>query len=250
MTKLTNRDKVGLIIIAIIVIFAAGYFLGIKPKMAAISTNKDNMASLEAKRDDIDRQLIEGKNIETNIKKKYEEGKVSASVFFSQMQSFNADKYIQGLIDASGISLDSIEITPVDVTTLNYYTYAPISVIYPSIDQANLNVDEKTDTSTSDGKTPATTTPANGTATTAKDGKDKTTGEIVGYCQITLSGSGAEAAAEALLDKIYQSDKKSMLVTSFKQKKEKDEKAPGGEKITQDVVLTMYYMEPLSEPQL
>ena len=93
--KFGYRDRIVLLIVVIVVIFALGIFVFIKPKWEQLNTNKETRKSVAA---EWQGKLNEFKLIPTlqkKIKEKYQEGLDLSANFTDEMNSIELAKFVQ-----------------------------------------------------------------------------------------------------------------------------------------------------------
>jgi len=250
--KLSFKDKLLLVFVIVLIIFGIGYVVVLKPKMAKVSDNKDNLSALEAKKAEIETKISSGAGLEKKIKTEYEKGKAGSALFFSGMETLEVDRYVQSLLKANAIGYEGIAISLINVSTLNPYVFTPSSVVYPLLIESDLNPVDSTKATTDTSKTPATTTaPATTKAPATTTAPAATTkpatpvkGESIASCTITVAYTGTSDNIEKFLDAVANSEKKSLVVTGF------TEVIDATGKLSGNIEMTMYFIQELTQPKL
>lgn len=144
--KLGYRDRIILLIVMIIVVFAIGIFVFIKPQWEALEANKSALATAEKDWDD---QLVKFNDINTirdNINKRYEEALTISEGFTDEMDSTQLDQFLQETFMntekhiKNGVQLaDSSAISDYGTASMPYYYYTPGVVTYPLYEYADFD---------------------------------------------------------------------------------------------------------------
>ena len=144
--KFGYRDRIVLLIVVIVVIFALGIFVFIKPKWEQLNTNKETRKSVAA---EWQGKLNEFKLIPTlqkKIKEKYQEGLDLSANFTDEMNSIELAKFVQDQFinnekfqeDEVEVK-DSVKLSEMGTSSLSYYYYTPSIVTYPLYEYADLD---------------------------------------------------------------------------------------------------------------
>ncbi len=144
--KLGYRDRIILLIVMVIVVFAIGIFAFIKPKWEELDTNK---RTLETEQSEWDKQLINFERINTlrdNINKRYDESLTLCEGFTDEMDSTELDQFLQEkFINIEQFIKNDMEldgastISDMGTATLAYYYYTPSIVTYPLYEAADFD---------------------------------------------------------------------------------------------------------------
>lgn len=144
--KLGYRDRIILLVVMVIVVFAIGIFAFIKPKWEELDTNK---IALETAQSEWDTQLVNFERINTlrdSISKRYNESLTLCEGFTDEMDSteldqflqekfINIEQFIKNDVQLSGSS----SISDMGTATLAYYYYTPSIVTYPLYEAADFD---------------------------------------------------------------------------------------------------------------
>ena len=131
--KLTKQERIGIFIIAIIVILAVGIFMFIVPKFETIG---ESNKSLDNKRAELS-AAVEKQSTKDPLKKQvidaYENGENLADMFFTDMTAYEADMEFKKLVDQleSNVLIDEYTIGVPGTASLPTSFYIENDVQYP-----------------------------------------------------------------------------------------------------------------------
>lgn len=117
--KLSYRDKVIFIVVMVILVIVAGFFLLIKPKFEQVNAAKDTLTAKQQEKTDIDTKIGTLPDIIKNMKATAEEIGEKQKIFLDEAHPYVNETYIREIL--SGMNLD--------VKTMNtsYTVASPIS---------------------------------------------------------------------------------------------------------------------------
>ena len=207
--KFGYRDRIVLLVVVIVLIFAIGIFVFIKPKWEQLNTNKETRKSVA---DEWQGKLNEFKlipSLQGKIKEKYSEGLDLSKNFTDEMNSIELAKFIQDkFINTEKFNEDEVEvketvkISEQGTSSLSYYYYTPSIVTYPLYEYADLD----------------------GSLKEAAEAKMKEANQLSSRSSQTVGSSSAQMTLQinredtmALLDAIYKyanDNKDTMIVES------------------------------------
>lgn len=119
--KLSYRDKIVLIVFVFIMTLFVGYFAAIKPKYIEIKDSKEMLSLKEQEKDSVDSLINELPDLrKTNENRLMEINKLSL-FFISPMNTSQIDKYIYSIAVKNNISIDTMQLTPINKSELSYY---------------------------------------------------------------------------------------------------------------------------------
>lgn len=124
--KLNYRDKVVLGILLAIIILVAGFFALIKPKMKEIKENKATLEAREKDKAEIEKKIAEIKPLQTDITNMYNETNEIVDVFIDDEKIENArkvDQYMQHFAEENKVKVKVLNATGISVNPLNYYYF-------------------------------------------------------------------------------------------------------------------------------
>lgn len=144
--KLGYRDRIILLIVMIIVVFAIGIFVFIKPQWEDLEKNKKD---LKTAKDEWSQQLVKYDNINAirdNINKRYGEALTISEGFTDEMDSTQLDQFLQETFinieqhiknDVQMVSGSTI--SDMGTASMAYYYYTPDVVTYPLYEHADFD---------------------------------------------------------------------------------------------------------------
>ncbi len=138
--KLNYRDRIILIVAAVIVILAIGIFVLIKPRISDISTNKAALANAEKSWAEIEKEIAEIPKLQEKIKTLHAEAKEKTTYFTEPLESYKLDQFLQQYIDKHDLKLVSgMTINDPMVAELSFYYYTPNVLTYSLYETADLD---------------------------------------------------------------------------------------------------------------
>lgn len=129
--KLSYRDKVIFIVVMVILVFVAGFFLFIKPKFEAVEREKANFEAKQAERVEIDTKIDTLPVIIDNLKATAEEIGEKQQIFLDEAHPYMNEVYIRDALsslnlDISGMNTEYTLASPISrytVDDLHYIAY-------------------------------------------------------------------------------------------------------------------------------
>ncbi len=145
--KLSYRDKVIALVFAVVAIVLLFVFLGIRPTLNKISSNKSTLVTKTQEADDMKAKIAEIPAINEKIMAAYNEGASMADNFFiisegdiETLDTYKIDQFLQPILNENNISINGdVSLNPADEITMEYYYYTPNIVTYPILEAADLN---------------------------------------------------------------------------------------------------------------
>jgi hypothetical protein len=144
--KFGYRDRIILLIVCIVVIFAVGIFVFIKPKWEDLNNHQD---SLKTAQEDWDKKRKNYDQITTRqgvIQRKYDESVVLAEGFSPEMSSVELDEFLRKeFLNTEKHQKDEVEVrgaysvSDEATASLSYYYYTPNVITYPLLESADLD---------------------------------------------------------------------------------------------------------------
>lgn len=129
--KLNYRDKVILGVFLAIVIVVAGYLALIKGKTADIKSHKSTLSTKQSEESKVKAQIARIPGLKEDITTSAKEANDITKNFVKMANVQNTptlDQYMQHYADKNGIRLDSLELTGMTDTALEYYYIEPLEV--------------------------------------------------------------------------------------------------------------------------
>jgi hypothetical protein len=144
--KLGYRERVGLLIVCVIVIFALGIVVFIKPKWEKLTENQKLLTQAQST---WETQLNEFTRInpkQDSIERKYEQGLEISKNFTDEMTSVEVDEYLQKnfvnieqFIEDKVTLMEAFAVSDEMTTSLSYNYKTPNVVTYPLYEYADLD---------------------------------------------------------------------------------------------------------------
>lgn len=144
--KFGYRDRIILLIVCIVVIFAVGIFVFIKPKWEKLNQNQKTFDKDNAAWEDKLKEFARIDLYQNSIQKKYEQANGVAENFTNEMTSIELDDFLRNqFLNIDQFKNDEVElretytVSDEQTATLNYYYYSPSIVTYPLYEAADLD---------------------------------------------------------------------------------------------------------------
>lgn len=152
--KLTYRDKVLLISVLVVLVWAAGIMLFIKPAFgdmnSASTTYTDKVTEYEQKREQVESEV----DLPQRVDEAYNDTSNIASKFYSTLSTDDVAETVDTLLDRDSIKNDSLTISPYSSVVLDRFGYTS-TLLQTDID---LVVEGQTDTAVSAATDPEAVT--------------------------------------------------------------------------------------------
>ena len=117
--KLSYRDKVIFIVVMVILVIVAGFFLFIKPKFEKVNLAKDTLAAKQQEKIDIDTKIGTLPDIIDSMKATAEEIGEKQKIFLDEGHPYVNETYIREVLSSLNLDIKSMN--------TNYTTASPIS---------------------------------------------------------------------------------------------------------------------------
>ncbi len=146
--KLSKQERIGALIIIIIVILGLGAWLLVKPKIENISTSKK---SLEAKRTEYNAAVEKQQRkdpLRDQIIEAYQKGEHMADMFFPEMASYEADAAFREFLSqcTAKVVIEDLTVGEPGTATLGTQFYEPTPVSYDLKTYATQSVESDEET--------------------------------------------------------------------------------------------------------
>lgn len=154
--KLSYREKVGLLVVLVLVVIIVFIAVPIKTIRANIKTHTAEQETVQADFDNTNSLINEIPVIEGNIMSTYEASKGLSDKFKPHMSNIEFAKYFETLLNKEPYKkagknaleiINSMSISDADSGEIPFYYYTPDVITYPILEAADTNGDlmEKTD---------------------------------------------------------------------------------------------------------
>ena len=146
--KLSYREKIGLLVVVVLVVIIVFIAWPIKTIRGNIKTHEAQRTEVQAVYKDTQRKIAQIPAIEGNINKIYDETKGLSEKFFGHVDNINLDKYFEGLLNKEPyVKGGKNQLEIVDKFTIDdagdgeipFYYYVPNVITYPILEAADTN---------------------------------------------------------------------------------------------------------------
>ena len=139
LNRLTKQERVMLIVLVTIVIWAVGIFAVIRPSLAKRTEAISDFETAEAKKIEVDTKLASEKQLDNDISAAEKKMAEFLSVFFKPAENFDVDQYLFEKFEKNQLAINSFQVADAAVMPMEFYLYvAPVNS-YPLGDYAKLN---------------------------------------------------------------------------------------------------------------
>lgn len=210
--KLNYRDKVILIVLAVLLVLVGGFMLFVKPAMDDCNTASDNLESKKVELADLKEQNKKDTNLKNEIKELKTKTNEVAANFYDYQIGYDANKTVFDLFSAEGVDIvpSSMKITSYSSTVLTPYLY--IDKLNPT--EMDVKVDEYNEMNqkSADDKTAAKTDAAATNAAAA----DGTTNPLaaIGCYEVDVTFTSTMDGFKKFSQNITTTREKSMVIKS------------------------------------
>ena len=136
LNKLSTQERVLIIALLTIVIWAVGIMFVIKPNIEKNSDMKTKLETAEQAKMDVDNKIASEPLIKENISNSKATLSKILEPFFPATANYDIDQYITRIWENNGLKPSSITIADPSVSTLDYYSYESVPLSYPLGDYA------------------------------------------------------------------------------------------------------------------
>lgn len=150
LNRLTKQERILIITMLTIIIWAAGIMLVIKPNIEKSSEVSDKLKTVEQEKQDLELKLASEDQLKEDIKAVRKEVNTTLKDFFPATQNYDVDQYLAKIWQANGLTISNVSVSAPVVNQIDYYTYKSSSLQYPLGDYAKSkrgeNAQEATET--------------------------------------------------------------------------------------------------------
>ena len=233
--KLSYREKIILIVFVVAITLVAGFFIVIKPAIAANAQYKVDLTAKQTQQAEIDKKIADAEGLKDKIIKAYNDTKDISAFFLPEMDTYQVDQYLSPYCAKNNVTIKSLELelaTPEQATAYSYELY---DVLYSLKDIADINAEVPKPVD-------ATTQPAETTAVTAAPAPISP--DTLAVTNVTIGISGTVEDVLKFADDI-KAINKSVIITSISGDGETEEgKAPEGE-----ITIKIFSIKTIEEPK-
>lgn len=131
--KLSKQERLGILIVAIILILGLGTWLFIVPKIEALNASSTTLTTKQTELDDAKAEAARKDPLKQQVLDAYKEGESLADMFFEEMTTYEADMEFRAFLEQckSNILVESISVSEPTTSTLAPEYFTKDEVIYP-----------------------------------------------------------------------------------------------------------------------
>ncbi|MBD5139298.1 MAG: hypothetical protein HDT24_08320 [Ruminococcus sp.] len=122
--KLSYRDKVIFIVVMVILVLVAGFFIFIKPKFENVEIAKANLAAKQQEKENIDAKIGTLSDIIDNMKATAEEIGEKQEIFLDEAHPYVNETYIRDALSSLNLNITSMNTSYTTAAAINRYTVA------------------------------------------------------------------------------------------------------------------------------
>jgi len=130
---LSKQERLGILIVAIILILGLGTWLFIVPKIEALNASSTTLTTKQTELDDAKAEAARKDPLKQQVLDAYKEGESLADMFFEEMTTYEADMEFRAFLEQckSNILVESISVSEPTTSTLAPEYFTKDEVIYP-----------------------------------------------------------------------------------------------------------------------
>lgn len=234
--KLSYRDKVIFIVVLIIIILVAGFFLFIQPKFKEIESAKYNLETKQQEKIEIENKVATLPTIIENIKTVADEIGEKQEIFLAEQDPYLNETYIREALTAERLEVKTMTTTYTTAGQINKYTVTPAHILaYDNKISADLYNELPQEVYDKYNKVSPEASP----------------NTIIGITTVTVSfegGTDPVANANKAIDRIA-SDEKTIILNTISTTAV-EENSEGDAKSEVSATITMYSIFPLNVEQV
>lgn len=211
--KLNYRDKVLLTAVIVILVWAVGIMLFIKPAWEDVQTAQTNLESAKVTLSDKEAQVEADKNLKQDIVDAYKNVTQLSNNFYDYQQAQEATQTVDDLL-----AVDNIENSNMNISSYSTKVLAPYT---PYVTIVSTDIDNKVQSYVN------AEAPADGTDAAAAEAVS--VNETIGCYTISFDYSGSKEDVKNFCEKLKSNDKKTLFVNSidFRYDEESEDKISG-----------------------
>lgn len=120
--KLSYRDKVIFIVVMVILVLVAGFFLFIRPKFQSVEKAKSDLEAIKLTKEETDAKINTLPDIIKTLKATAEEIGEKQEIFLPEGAPYENETYIRDVLKDVGADVKSINTTYTTASEINWYT--------------------------------------------------------------------------------------------------------------------------------
>lgn len=132
--KLSYRDKVIIIVVAVLVVIGVGIFCIIKPKYESLQVEKDRLATTESQRDEVQAKMDTLDSLQKRLEDDVKAVEEEQEQFLDEREygdTYQISMYLMEKIQSAGVEITGVAMEPLSSGTLDAYYYNKNAVAYP-----------------------------------------------------------------------------------------------------------------------
>lgn len=141
--KLSNSEKIILIVFLVVLIIGLGGWLLVYPAIQKIPTSQSNLDSAKAERDAVYASLAREDTIDEEIKQAMDKGKETQKYFYDDLSDYEADVIIRDILKETDMETNGLVINEFTTNELAVVDFVEVAVSYPLSEYANLGAVEE-----------------------------------------------------------------------------------------------------------
>ena len=127
--KLSYRDKVVFIVVIVILILVAGFFILIKPKFEEIDSAKYNLETVQQRRNEVDEKIATLPVLVESMKTVAREVGEKQDIFLPEQLPYLNEMYIRDALERCGIEYIGMSTSYTGAGAINRYTTSPAFIL-------------------------------------------------------------------------------------------------------------------------
>ncbi|MCM1022608.1 MAG: hypothetical protein NC395_00945 [Prevotella sp.] len=127
--KLSYRDKVIFIVVLVIIILVAGFFLAIRPKFEKVEIAKANLEEKQQEKNDIDAKIDTLPIIIDTLKATAEEIGEKQEIFLDEAHPYVNETYIRDALSSLNLSFTKIDTKYTEASAINWYSVKKANIL-------------------------------------------------------------------------------------------------------------------------
>lgn len=130
--RLSKQERIGALVIAVIVILAVGIFMFIKPRAEAIGTSKTSLENKQSELATARAKADTKDSLKAQVLQAFKDGENLADVFFEEMTAYEADEEFRAFLEQCGanVVVGALTVNAPSATTLGVEFFEEKEVSY------------------------------------------------------------------------------------------------------------------------
>ncbi len=130
--KLSKQERIGILVVAVILIIGLGIWFFIVPKINAANKSNATLATKEKELSEAQSKALRKDDLKQQIIDAYEEGEDLANMFFEELTPYEADMEFRAFLEQceANVLVESLTVSEAETATLAPEYYEPEEVTY------------------------------------------------------------------------------------------------------------------------